>query len=226
MYRVFYAFLIVVFILFGDLMEAKDKKIRFLALGDSYTIGEKVAEENRWPMQLAVRLREKGITIEKPLIIAKTGWTTDELLKGIEENNPQGTYDLVSLLIGVNNQYRRYRLTEYSKEFSILLDKAICFAGGEPQGVIVLSIPDWGVMPFAKKMDQKKISQEIAEFNKINKKIATQKGVFYIDITPLSRQAENDMALVAEDGLHPSSEMYKIWVDLLLETALTALKAK
>jgi lysophospholipase L1-like esterase len=123
--------------------------MRFLALGDSYTIGERVAKNERWPVQLAARLRAHGVPITDPEIIAVTGWTTDELDAGIQAAQPQGPYDLVSLLIGVNNQYRGRSPEEYQAQFADLLQQAIGLAGGDPTRVIVLSIPDWGVTPFA-----------------------------------------------------------------------------
>ena len=149
----------------------KEMEKRMLALGDSYTIGESVQENDRWPMQLVDMLREAGNNFEKPEIIAKTGWTTDELIAAINEANPQGPFDLVSLLIGVNNQYRGNSLLTYREEFEFLLRKAIDFAGGDIKKVIVVSIPDWGVTPFAEGRDRKKIAQEIDDFNDANKEI-------------------------------------------------------
>jgi lysophospholipase L1-like esterase len=190
--------------------------IRFLALGDSYTIGESVAENKRWPVQLADSLRMKGFKIEEPLIIAKTGWTTDELQEGIKTVSPTGYFDLVSLLIGVNNQYRGRDIGEYRIQFKQLLEQAVSFAGGNINKVIVLSIPDWGVTPFASGRDREKIAKEIDQFNEINKYETEQKGVRYVDITPYSRQAITDTTLVASDDLHPSGKMYAGWVSLAL----------
>jgi lysophospholipase L1-like esterase len=205
-------------------MRSKPGGNRFLALGDSYTIGEKVPTRQRWPLQLADRLRKKGIPMDEPIIIAKTGWTTDELMKGIKEKNPSGLFDLVTLLIGVNNQYRRYRASDYRQEFTQLLDQAIKFAGGKAKRVLVLSIPDWGVMPFAQKMDHQIITHEISIFNKINKEITQNKGALYVNITPLSRKAKENPSLVAEDGLHPSGKMYTTWVDLMFPKAMDILR--
>ncbi|HRQ38985.1 MAG TPA: SGNH/GDSL hydrolase family protein [Chloroflexota bacterium] len=194
--------------------------MRFLALGDSYTIGESVAESERWPVQLAAQLQEKGIRMAAPEIIAKTGWTTDELAAGIQAAPPQGPYDLVSLLIGVNNQYRGRSQEEYQTQFADLLQQAISFAGGDPARVIVLSIPDWGVTPFAARLDAAVIAAEIDAFNAINRAEAEKVGAYYIDITAVSRQAITDPTLIAGDGLHPSGKMYTAWVELALPVVL------
>ncbi|MCL4265860.1 MAG: SGNH/GDSL hydrolase family protein [Anaerolineae bacterium] len=194
--------------------------MRFLALGDSYTIGESVAENERWPVQLADRLHEQGIRLAAPEIIAKTGWTTDELAAGIKAAQPQGPYDLVSLLIGVNNQYRGRSPEEYRAQFADLLPQAIAFAGGDPARVIVLSIPDWGVTPFAARLDGAAIATEIDVFNAINRAEAEKAGVWYVDVTAVSRQAATDPTLIADDGLHPSGNMYTAWVGLVLPVVL------
>ena len=178
---------------------------RYLALGDSYTIGEAVAESERFPVQLA---RELGIA--EPAIIAKTGWTTDELSAALDTVRLAGPFDLVTLLIGVNNQYRGRSAEEYRTEFAGLLDRAIGFAGGDPKKVIVVSIPDWGVTPFAEGRDRVKIAAEIDQFNAINREEAARAGAKWVDITPISRG--NDPALVAADGLHPSGKQYTEWV--------------
>jgi lysophospholipase L1-like esterase len=141
---------------------------RFLALGDSYTIGESVAVSDRWPNQLARTLRAKGIAIADPEIVAKAGWTTDELSSAIDAAKPQGPYALVTLLIGVNNQYRGRDAEQYRKEFAALLKRAIAFADDDPKRVVVVSIPDWGVTPFAAGRDRAKIGREIDLFNAIN----------------------------------------------------------
>lgn len=198
----------------SDMTESKQQTpLKFLALGDSYTIGEKVPEEDRWPEVLTDKLVNAGISMEKPQIVATTGWTTDELKNGIEEATLKGKYDLVSLLIGVNNQYRGYEIEVYREEFRELLDMAIEFAGDDPSKVFVVSIPDYGVTPFGMKKDPKKISAEIDQYNEINRDISGQALVQYFDITGISRQAETDPELVAEDNLHPSGKMYRQWVD-------------
>ncbi len=189
--------------------------MRFLALGDSYTIGEAVLPEERWGHQLCDKMRRSGMEIGDPEIIAQTGWTTDELLRAIEERAPQGPYNWVSLLIGVNNQYRGYSLEVYASEFQHLLELAIRFAGDDAQRVLVLSIPDWGLTPFAEGRDREKISQEIDAFNAINFRLTEAAGAHYIDITPHSRV--NGASMVASDGLHPSGAMYSYWSELAWE---------
>ena len=189
----------------------KNSPVRFLALGDSYTIGESVAEVQRWPMQLAEALRMKGFDCKTPEIIAVTGWRTDQLKKAITERHLDDNYDLVSLLIGVNNQYQGQSIAEYNTEFAELLDLAIKHAGKKKSNVIVLSIPDYGYTPFGKEKQQQ-ISKEIDAFNDVNKRMAEKYGVTYINITDISRQAMKDPELVAADGLHPSGKMYALWV--------------
>ena len=192
---------------------------RFLALGDSYTIGECVAENERWPVQLVYRLWEQGIKVRHPHIIAVTGWTTAELAAGIAANQPEGPFDFVSLLIGVNDQYDGISLAEYETEFVALLNEAVDFAGGRRERVVVLSIPDWSVVPFAADRDRAKIVAEIEQFNSVNKIAAAEAGVSYVDVTTISRQAAMDSRLTAGDGLHPSGAMYALWVSQLLPLA-------
>lgn len=197
--------------------------MRFLALGDSYTIGESVEPAARWPIQLVTILRERGVPIEDPEIIATTGWTTDELDAAIDAATPTGPYDLVSLLIGVNNQYRGRPLEEYREQFRALLLRAIELAGDEAQKVIVLSIPDWGVTPFAAERDGTQIALEIDAFNAVNRAESNIFGAHYVDVTPISRDAATDVSLIAPDGLHPSGSMYRAWAELALYPALLAL---
>jgi len=196
---------------------------RFLALGDSYTIGESVAEVDRWPVQLAAALRQRGLDIVEPSIIAQTGWTTDELQSAIESAAPTGPFDLVSLQIGVNNQYRGYDLETYRHEFSVLLETAIGFTAGQAARVMVLSIPDWGVTPFADGQDRAKIALDIDRYNAVKREEITRAGAYYVDITPQSRLAANEPAQLASDRLHPSGVMYAAWVDLVLPVALAIL---
>ena len=198
--------------------------LRYLALGDSYTIGESVSVDQRFPNLLADALREQGLPLDSPLIIARTGWTTDELDAGINETNPQGMYDLVTLLIGVNNQYRGRDIEEYREQFRALLSRAIAFADGDADHVIVVSIPDWGVTPFAGDRDSARIGDEIDAFNAVNREEATKAGARYVNITPISRLAFDDRTLIARDGLHPSGKMYRMWVELLLPEALEILR--
>ncbi len=199
------------------------KPLRFLALGDSYTIGESVEPDDRWPMQLARLLLGDDIDVAEPEIIARTGWTTDELSAGIAKANPQGPYDLVSLLIGVNNQYRGRDAEEYRAQFIALLQRALDFAAGRPERVLVLSIPDWGVTPFAQGRDRNKIAAEIDHFNSIACAVSEQRGVPFIDVTTVSRLAASDPTLIASDGLHPSGKMYGEWARLVLPAARTGL---
>lgn len=197
--------------------------IRYLALGDSYTIGEGVDEAERWPNQLAGMLQANGISAEIS-IIAKTGWTTNELWDGMQARQINPPYDLVSLLIGVNNQYRGYDINEYRQQFTFLLNKAIEYAGSEPQRVIVLSIPDWGVTPFAQARDIEQIAKDIDMFNAINREETEKIGAQYVDVTPLSREAVSDLSLIAPDGLHPSGKMYLEWAKLAYPAALESLE--
>ena len=200
--------------------------MRFLALGDSYTIGESVIPAERWPVQLAALLRREGVALDAPEIIATTGWTTDELSAGIDRADPHGSFELVSLLIGVNNQYRGRDLGEYRLQFAALLARAIHFAIGNPKRVLVLSIPDWGVTPFAQGRDRAAISRAIDAFNAVNRAAAEQAGTPYIDVVPVSRQAALDPTLIAGDGLHPSGKMYTEWARLALPAARVALRGQ
>jgi len=198
--------------------------MRYLALGDSYTIGESVQSAERWPLQLAVLVRAQGINLGEPQIIARTGWTTDELSHAIDQARPNGPFALVSLLIGVNNQYRQRPLDEYREQFVALLLRAVDLAGGEARRVLVLSIPDWGVTPFATGQDRAAIGSAIDNFNKVNFDETQRLGAHYVDITPESRQAVGDPALIARDGLHPSGKMYTDWAQLALPAACEALR--
>lgn len=191
--------------------------IRVLALGDSYTIGESVAESERWPNQLA-----RALAVSNPQIIAKTGWTTDELNTAIDAADPRGPYQLVTLLIGVNNQYRGRDAEQYRGELAALIRRAIGFAGGDARRVIVVSIPDWGVTPFAEGRDRAKIATEIDRYNTVKREEAQRAGVHFVDITPVSRRP--DPALVAADGLHPSAAQYGEWATLILPVAQQILR--
>lgn len=196
----------------------------YLALGDSYTIGESVLLQQSFPYQTVLLLRKEGYHFSAPEIIAKTGWTTDELEEGIKKHTFLPKYDFVSLLIGVNNQYRGRDVMVYTMEFEELLKKAIAFANHKPAHVIVVSVPDYSVTPFARSGDVEKIAKEVEVFNNINKAVSIQYKVQYVDITPGSRKVKDDPALVAEDGLHPSAKAYKIWAAKVSETILQQLK--
>ncbi|HRK55551.1 MAG TPA: SGNH/GDSL hydrolase family protein [Cyclobacteriaceae bacterium] len=188
----------------------------YLALGDSYTIGESVPETERWPVQLAKALTEKGIPVASPKIIAVTGWRTDNLKNGIDIAQIKERYDLVSLLIGVNNQYQGKPADAYAVEYETLLKTAIQLAGGEKANVFVVSIPDYGYTPFGAP-NQPKISKELDEFNAINKRITEAYEITYINITDISRRGLEDPELVADDTLHPSGKQYTLWVKRILE---------
>lgn len=187
------------------------KEFKYLALGDSYTIGESVAEAERWPNQLAQKLK-----IPNPTIIATTGWRTDDLNGAIQSANLKNEYDLVSLLIGVNNQYQGKSAARYEIEFEDLLKTAIQLAKGKSKNVFVVSIPDYGYTPFGKPK-QEIITPQIDEFNQINKRIADKYQITYFNITGISRKGLDDPTLVAEDGLHPSGKMYAQWVAVISE---------
>ncbi len=210
--KIFIAFLIQLTALQVMAQPSSKPNIKFLALGDSYTIGESVKVEDRWPEQLATELRKNGYRIEKPRIIATTGWRTDQLKNAIADANLSPEYNLVTLLIGVNNQYQGKSLAGYAPEFEELLTTAIRLAGGKKENVFVVSIPDYGFTPFGKNK-QEQISKAIDAFNAINKKITVDAGVQYVNITDISRQGLEQSELVAEDGLHPSGKMYKRWVE-------------
>src|ERR1041385_1019889 len=184
----------------------------YLALGDSYTIGESVALHERWPNQLVQLLSENGNDLNKPTIIATTGWRTDNLANAIRIAQLKEEYDLVSLLIGVNNQYQRKSIEQFSVEFEDLLNTAIRLAKGASENAFVVSIPDYGFTPFGLKNKQK-ISQEIDLFNEVSQKICKRINVRYINITDISREGLNDPTLVASDGLHPSGKMYALWAN-------------
>ncbi|MDC8640699.1 SGNH/GDSL hydrolase family protein [Xanthomonas hortorum] len=209
-------------------MAAPGTLLRYLALGDSYTIGEGVAAAQRWPVQLVDGLRAYGWNVAPPQIIATTGWTTDELQAGIDTATPQGTFDLVSLLIGVNNQYRRRSLDEYRSQFDALLQRAIGFAGGHAAHVFVLSIPDWGLTPFAHAQgaDAGLIAAQIDAFNSIASDLCAKRAVRFVDITATSRDGGDAADMLVDDGLHPSGAMYARWTALALPAARDALSVQ
>ncbi len=200
---------------------ASDARLRFLALGDSYTIGEGVQPDGRWPLQLARALRDEDVSLGDPQIVATTGWTTDELWAGIDAAAPAGRFDLVSLLIGVNNQYRGRPLDEYRTQFEALLERAIGFAGGRADRVLVLSIPDWGTTPFARRSgrDREAIAQQLDAFNAAAGKACATRAVAFVDITAHGRAHAADPAMLADDGLHPSATAYAAWAQLALPAA-------
>tara|TARA_B100000579_G_scaffold435347_1_gene458359 strand:+ start:2871 stop:3533 length:663 start_codon:yes stop_codon:yes gene_type:complete len=209
-----------IFILFSCYKEKEINQynLRYLALGDSYTIGEGIEFEDNYPNQIVNQI----FLIDSVTVIAKTGWTTDELIDTL--NNLQlDKFDVVSLLIGVNNQFRGYQIDKYVMEFENLLIRAIDYSK-DKKNVFVLSIPDYGVTPFGKVKGQERIYREINSYNNINKIMAEKYNVMYFDITEISRKAENDTSLLAEDKLHPSKKMYKIWIDKLKLELIDSLK--
>jgi lysophospholipase L1-like esterase len=206
---------------------APNSEVRFLALGDSYTIGEGVSPAARWPSRLAGAMWAMGMAVIEPIVIARTGWTTDELSAAIDERKPSGTFDMVTLLIGVNNQYRGRSVAEYRVQFGALLNRAIEFAGARARSVVVVSIPDWSVTPFAVQSgrDPRTIASEIDAFNAAASNEAAAAGAKFVDVTETSRRAEREADLIAEDGLHPSARMYELWTRLILPPALEAVQS-
>ncbi len=196
----------------------------YLALGDSYTIGEGVAEADRWPVQLARLAQQSGSALLAPEIIACTGWTTAELQDAIQSAHNQKTYDLVSPLIGVNNQYRDQDPAIYRAEFRLLLATAVRFAGARPGRVVVLSIPDWGQSPFAQGRDQAQISREIDQFNAVAQDECRQAGIAFVDITPLTRAAAGDCTQFTVDGLHYTGTQMRLWAQQALPVVQGLLK--
>ena len=190
--------------------------IHFLALGDSYTIGQSVSANENWPNQFSAALTLKGINIQETKIIAQTGWRTDNLKSAISQMQPLAGFNLVSLLIGVNNQFQGRSSQAYSLEFEDLLTTAIQLAGNSPEHVFVLSIPDYAYTPFGN--GNPVISSQINQFNAINRQIAENHNVKYIDITPISRNGLAQPELVASDGLHPSGKMYSLWVQEIMKS--------
>jgi lysophospholipase L1-like esterase len=194
-----------------DRLSPTNKPYTYLALGDSYTMGEKVQPGESFPSQVTSILNEKGYAFEKPRIVAQTGWTTDELQAAINNSKLNTPYDFVTLLIGVNNQYRGRKATDYKFQFEALLKQALQFANNDSSHVIILSIPDWGATPFADGRDRKQIATEINEYNSANKLLAGKYKVPYINITGGTREAAKDLSLLTSDGLHPSGKEYSRW---------------
>ena len=200
--------------------------MRFLALGDSYTIGEGVSDADRWPVRLAAAMRGRGVPLAPPEIVARSGWTCAQLESGIAAARPARPFALVSLLIGVNDQYRGDPAARYAPRFQRLLRRATALAGGRAGRVVVLSIPDWSVTPFAEGRDRAAIAAAIGTYNAANRAAAAAAGARYVNVTPESRRAARDRALLAADGLHASGAMYAVWAGLVLPKALAALTAE
>lgn len=197
--------------------------LHYLALGDSYTIGEAVAAHGRWPAELVQRLRRAGVAIDDPRIVAVTGWTTDELAQGMDAASLAPAYDLVTLQIGVNNQYRGRTPDEYRDQFASLLARAVMLAGGHAARVVVVSIPDWGVTRFAHEQgrDRARIAAELDAYNAIARDESHRAGAHFVDITAISR---THPTLVADDGLHPSAAQYALWVEAIEPIVRAALR--
>jgi lysophospholipase L1-like esterase len=197
----------------------------YLALGDSYTIGEGVAAPERWPNQLAEMLRKNDVDVGAPDILAKTGWTTDELSTAMDAHAFTPPYRLVTLLIGVNNQYRGRDLDNYRVEFRKLLERAVELAGKDPGKVVVVSIPDWGVTRFGRESgrDTSEIARQLDAYNAANAQIAKMLHCGYVDVTAISRQGGNQAAMLVSDGLHPSAKMYTQWAERVFPAAKAAL---
>jgi lysophospholipase L1-like esterase len=198
---------------------------RFLALGDSYTIGEGVAAGDGWPAQLARRLRALGSAIGDPDVVARTGWTTDELAAAMDARTFVPPYALVTLLIGVNDQYRGGELADYAGGFARLLGRAIALAGGDARRVVVLSIPDWGVTRFARAQarDAAQVAAAIDAFNAAAGRQVADAGAAFVDVTAISREAGDGDAMLVGDGLHPSAAQYALWADAAIPAARRAL---
>jgi lysophospholipase L1-like esterase len=209
------------------LASAHAGEVRILALGDSYTIGEGVAPADRWPDQLAAALRKSGSAVAAPEIIAHTGWTTDELSAAMDGHALHPPYDLVTLQIGVNNQYRGRDLDNYHSEFRALLQRAITLAGDRPQRVVVVSIPDWGVTRFGRGSgrDVAQIARELDAYNAANTEITAALHVRYADVTAASRAGADHADMLVGDGLHPSAAMYARWLATIAPAAQAALSS-
>jgi len=201
----------------------KQKAIKILALGDSYTVGEGVDKDKSWPSMLAYKLEQRDILVEDLEIIARTGWTSSNLINAVLSSKLKQNYDIVTLLIGVNDQFQGLSQNSYASNFRILLNKAIDFTGGNTKRVIVISIPDYGVTPFGKRYGKNKVGKETDNFNLINREISVSMGVQYVNVTEISRRALNEPTLLAQDGLHPSEKMYSEWVGLILPIVINSL---
>lgn len=192
------------------------KGVSFLALGDSYTIGQNVSEENRWPNQLKEALKRDGLKVRDIKIIAKTGWRTDDLISAINYRlDETETYDVVSVLIGVNNQYQKKSITTYEEDLKVVFEKAIKHSKKGAKGVFALNIPDYGSAPMLHHKAEQ-VAVEIDEFNTVFKKVASTYKIPVYDINRISKQAYSNETLIASDGLHPSGAQYKLWVEYML----------
>ena len=204
--------------------QTENQALNYLALGDSYTIGEGIKKRNTWP-KLLERYIEKEIGVEiNTQIIAETGMTTSDLIRAIELSEILESYELVSLMIGVNNQYRGMNINHFKEEYIQLIDQAIAFTNYSNSRVFVLSIPDWSATPFGQGFQFNKNKMEIEKYNRIIKNICTAKGVDYYNITDISRLVTRESNLIIEDGLHPSKKMYQLWVNEIFPGIIKKLK--
>lgn len=208
-----------------NIVVVEEDALRFLALGDSYTIGESVEPAMRWPVQLAERLREAGFAIEDPRIIATTGWTTQDLLKAMDNQLNNEKFDLVSVLIGVNNQYQGKSIEAYEEDLREIFERAIKHSENGAEGVFALSIPDYGATPFGAS-EEEEIGRELDEFNRVFEEVANSYNIPFFNITPISRRAKEEPELIASDNLHPSGEMYRQWVELIFNDVKEILTLK
>lgn len=197
--------------------------LHFLALGDSYTIGSGVPPQERWPIHAARLIQQRGIPLADPVMIAKHGWTSGDLKQALTGEKPKVVYHLITLQIGVNDQYEGVSSPIYHKNLTWLLHTSVLWAGNHPERILVLSIPVWSVTPFAEGMDRSILAKEIENFNQINRQLAGEFGTHCVDVTSLSRKCAEDRSLLVEDGLHPSGDMYRSWAQRITLTALKAL---
>lgn len=194
-------------------------ELTYLALGDSYTIGESVHSSLRWPVQLSDTLRKRGIPINHPRIIARTGWTTADLLAAMDKRLEDETFDLVSVLIGVNNQYQGKSITQYEEELREIFNRAIQRSASGAEGVFAVSIPDYGATPFGADRAEE-VAKEIDEFNLVFRRVSEEFEIDFYNITPVSKRARTIENLTASDDLHPSGKMYSLWVEEIADKVI------
>lgn len=201
------------------------KDLSYLALGDSYTIGESVEPELRWPVQLVDSLREQEFQVDYPVIIAQTGWTTQDLLTAMDQKLQEEKFDLVSVLIGVNNQYQGKSIEDYEADLHKVFEQAIAHSKTGTSGVFVVSIPDYGATPFGASRSEE-IAEEIEEFNSVFERVAIEYKLDFYNITPISKEASEDKSLVASDDLHPSGKMYGLWVEEFVDEVISKITSE